>query len=254
MNTTIGPTHKEVQQHCQKLRGKHYHIEPLDRESIDLLTVLANQRDLAEKQLAGLRERLQSAEKSIVLGMNTTEDDFQHFLDYSGLRLKTELTQEDLRKAYYHGADVDETASPPQPTPADSTTDKLARALREAHTLMGPVRPKCCQGCEYEWDEALRIITAALAEYDAKQQGTDDGIRTCPECSADLLYECPACSATNFPTTPSQPPDVRGDAKDATYPLDFVDAWNVANHRKANSNLARCFLAIATTSKGEGHD
>lgn len=36
----------------------------------------------------------------------------------------------------------------------------LKAQIKEALTVMGPSRPSCCQGCEYEWDEALKILRA----------------------------------------------------------------------------------------------
>lgn len=41
-------------------------------------------------------------------------------------------------------------------------------ALREALThierVMGPTVPPCCDGCHYEWGEALKTVRAALGE------------------------------------------------------------------------------------------
>ena len=50
--------------------------------------------------------------------------------------------------------------------------DKELMALREIVAVMGPKVPSCCQGCEWEWGEALRIATAAIAqrEPDAESQ------------------------------------------------------------------------------------
>jgi hypothetical protein len=33
---------------------------------------------------------------------------------------------------------------------------------------------------------------------------------------------------------------------------DFEDAWNVANHRKRRSNLARCYIEVVTMAR-RGH-
>lgn len=43
---------------------------------------------------------------------HTTEEDFQHFLSYSGLRLKMPQFIEELRMAYFHGARVPYSRSP----------------------------------------------------------------------------------------------------------------------------------------------
>src|ERR1051325_10772304 len=40
---------------------------------------------------------------------------------------------------------------------------RLAQALRDVYAIMGPKCPHCCQGCETEWNEALRILREALA-------------------------------------------------------------------------------------------
>lgn len=37
--------------------------------------------------------------------------------------------------------------------------DELERRIEKAKAVMGPKRPTCCQGCEYEWDEAIRILS-----------------------------------------------------------------------------------------------
>lgn len=39
---------------------------------------------------------------------------------------------------------------------------RLNKAFRDCMALMGPKAPPCCQGCEYEWTAALKIISAAL--------------------------------------------------------------------------------------------
>ena len=35
---------------------------------------------------------------------------------------------------------------------------KAEQVLQQVWQLMGPVEPPCCQGCEFEWREALRLM------------------------------------------------------------------------------------------------
>ena len=53
--------------------------------------------------------------------------------------------------------------------------DKELMALREIVAVMGPKVPSCCQGCEWEWGEALRIATAAIAQ---REPGAESQWRT----------------------------------------------------------------------------
>lgn len=46
--------------------------------------------------------------------------------------------------------------------------ERRTAALRQVQTVMGPKVPSCCQGCGWEWAEALRIVKAEL-------EGEDDG-------------------------------------------------------------------------------
>ena len=38
---------------------------------------------------------------------------------------------------------------------------KLEKTIAQVLNVMGPSRPSCCQGCEHEWDEAIRILKGA---------------------------------------------------------------------------------------------
>ena len=56
---------------------------------------------------------------------------------------------------------------------------RLRDALLDVWRVLGPSVPKslnCCQGCDHEWGEALRIIKAALpGEVLPYDKGADDG-------------------------------------------------------------------------------
>jgi len=44
--------------------------------------------------------------------------------------------------------------------------EKEAR-INDALNVMGPSVPSCCQGCEHEWSEALRILRGETSEGDS---------------------------------------------------------------------------------------
>jgi hypothetical protein len=138
---------------------------------------------------------------------------------------------------------------PPQPTPADSTTDKLRDWARRICAIV-PEHPS----------ENLRINRIAqemedLAEYGAKQQGAD-------------VFPDPFDYSLGI--APSQPPDVRGASAVTDAMVEHAAQAYYANcssigHRdlgamRAALNVAmgdsRCKIkaALAAASKGEGHD
>ena len=38
------------------------------------------------------------------------------------------------------------------------------KQIKGALQVMGPAKPKCCQGCEWEWNEALKILKGETDE------------------------------------------------------------------------------------------
>lgn len=58
-----------------------------------------------------------------------------------------------------------------QVSPLSGGVEDAFSALRQVRTVMGPKVPSCCQGCEWEWSEALRIIDAALQSVWPGQKG-----------------------------------------------------------------------------------
>jgi hypothetical protein len=44
---------------------------------------------------------------------------------------------------------------------ARAEAEGARRTVREVRAVMGPKVPKCCNGCQYEWSAALRLLDAA---------------------------------------------------------------------------------------------
>lgn len=68
----------------------------------------------------------------------------------------------------------------------------LLQALNEIVTVMGPKRPRCCEGCEWEWDEALRIAREAIAAAPAPAAAEPVAtlkITDCGPCAPDVDFE-----------------------------------------------------------------
>ncbi len=64
-----------------------------------------------------------------------------------------------------------------QPTLEAETAraNNAVRALQRIVRIMGPVTPPCCEGCAYEWTEALLVGQAALVT-DSHFYGTGGGV------------------------------------------------------------------------------
>lgn len=47
----------------------------------------------------------------------------------------------------------------------EASVARLVESMEKIKRIIGPSVPQCCQGCQYEWQEALDIVSDALDEW-----------------------------------------------------------------------------------------
>jgi len=84
-------------------------------------------------------------------------------------------------------------------------TEKLRERIDNA--IAAEIRAHCPEG---KWVTGPATLHLAIGEAMEELLG---GINPpCPECGAGVLFECVACSATNYPATPAPAPDANVEA------------------------------------------